>query len=205
MKNCKYCGKEFDNGRQVAGHQNSCKKNPNRKKFLNNLSERKKHEKKKYQFECETCGFEYKLELTENNFKKGKYRKNCSLKCANSRKHSENTKNKISNSLIKHKNRICLYDNCDSEITYRNKSGYCKKHFRESKFYKERQKLGIQNTKKEIGGYRTKSGRSKIHGGYYKNVWMDSSWEIEFAKRLDQLNIIWKRKGINTLKYIDIK
>jgi hypothetical protein len=29
-------------------------------------------------------------------------------------------------------------------------------------------------------------------GGYYKNIWMRSSWEIAYAKYLDENNIDWK-------------
>lgn len=28
---------------------------------------------------------------------------------------------------------------------------------------------------------------------HYKNIQMDSSWEVELAQRLDELNIVWKR------------
>lgn len=37
----------------------------------------------------------------------------------------------------------------------------------------------------------------------YKNIWLDSSWEFELAKRLDELNIEWIRP--NPLKWIDKK
>lgn len=53
-----------------------------------------------YIFNCQKCGKEYKLELTENEFNKGKYKKFCSRSCANSRVHSEETKQKQRNSLM---------------------------------------------------------------------------------------------------------
>lgn len=37
----------------------------------------------------------------------------------------------------------------------------------------------------------------------YKNIWLDSSWEFELAKRLDELNIEWIRP--KPLKWIDKK
>lgn len=53
-----------------------------------------------------------------------------------------------------------------------------------------------------VGGYRTRSGRSKFHGSYYANVWMDSSWETLLAQQLDQLHIRWVR-GDAAFLYID--
>ena len=44
---------------------------------------------------CVKCGSTYYLELTDKQFNKGLYKKTCSSKCAHSRIHSEETKNKI--------------------------------------------------------------------------------------------------------------
>lgn len=58
-------------------------------------------QKKKYKFICGYCGKEYEVEMTENTYNKGKYKKFCSRKCANTRTHSVETKEKISNSVKK--------------------------------------------------------------------------------------------------------
>ena len=50
--------------------------------------------KKIYKLVCNRCGKVYELELTENAFNKGKYKRFCSRKCANTRTHSVETKQK---------------------------------------------------------------------------------------------------------------
>jgi len=45
--------------------------------------------------------------------------------------------------------------------------------------------------KGKSGGPRKGAGRSK--GSYYKDFWMDSTWEVAFAKRLDELSVKWER------------
>ena len=50
--------------------------------------------------------------------------------------------------------------------------------------------------KGKTGGYRVKSGNKKFKSQYYNNIWMDSSWEVEFAKRCDFLKIAWIRNGL---------
>lgn len=114
MYKCKYCEKEFEKGYQLAAHISMCNMNPN---YKENLEKRKikktKEELKelriksnpyKYQYKerklfCKKCGKEYILNLTDKQFDSGKYTKFCSRSCANSRQHSEETKQKISNSV----------------------------------------------------------------------------------------------------------
>lgn len=57
--------------------------------------------KKIYKLVCNRCGKVYELELTENAFNKGKYKRFCSRKCANTRTHSVETKQKIGNAVKK--------------------------------------------------------------------------------------------------------
>lgn len=58
--------------------------------------------KQLYSFVCQRCGKEYKLLLTEYQFKTGKhsFKKFCSASCANSRNHSKETKEKIKHSIL---------------------------------------------------------------------------------------------------------
>lgn len=56
-------------------------------------------ETKKYTIECKKCGTHFEIECSENNFLKGNYRKYCSRSCANSHIMTQETKEKISNSL----------------------------------------------------------------------------------------------------------
>jgi hypothetical protein len=208
MKKCKYCNKEFVTGNQVGGHQTSCKLNPNSKKIRDKISASKKHEIIEYTLVCYKCESSYTIKITENDFLKNRYPKNCSLQCANARNHTIETKEKISFSLnLKYNDRKiirhCSTVNCESKLSNNNASGFCKLHYHNSLFFRNKLKQGLLKSTKELGGYRTKSGRSKIHGGYYKEVWMDSSWELEFAKRLDSLKIKWERKNIRKFDYLD--
>lgn len=60
--------------------------------------ESKKLDKNSYNFNCNKCKKEYTLLLSENDFKKSKYKKFCSRKCANSRIMTDEIKEKISKS-----------------------------------------------------------------------------------------------------------
>lgn len=108
MFKCKYCGKEFDTPQKLGGHITCCKFNPNKSKNL-------PKPKQIYKLICYKCGKEYELELTEEQYKNGKYRKNCSRSCANSRLLTNETKLKISNSLLNYKIKTCKV--CGKEYT----------------------------------------------------------------------------------------
>jgi hypothetical protein len=55
-----------------------------------------------------------------------------------------------------------------------------------------------ENRPNQKGRYNNNFGKgchSKVNhykGGYYKEIWMRSSWEIKYAKHLDKNNIKWK-------------
>lgn len=100
MKNfsCKYCGKEFYHGFQVAAHTSMCKANPNSRP---NKIERKYITLNKI---CPKCGKEFSVEILESSYLKGNdYTKTyCSSSCANGHKHSEQTKEKIGEGVRKY-------------------------------------------------------------------------------------------------------
>ena len=77
-------------------------------------------ETKIYNLICQKCGKEYSLELTESQFLKGKYRHFCSKSCANTRKHSEETKQKISQSLTRNTNSDCFCKFCGKQLKNKN-------------------------------------------------------------------------------------
>ena len=138
----------------------------------------------------------------------------CSRKCANGRIHSEETKNKIS-SAIKGK-----------PSSLKGKPG--NKHTEESKLKisqavkrsitAEARKIRSDNAKKQIMSDETKQKlreaakrnnlgghNSKTRINFIKNdgtlVYLQSSYEIEFAKLLEELNIDWSRP--DPFKWID--
>ncbi len=138
-----------------------------------------------YTFICKKCGKEYTLELSENIYNKGKYRKYCSRSCANSRVLTDEIKQKISNSvktlvdtnpeLFKfYTTYICK--NCSKEFKMsdnRNITGrtYCSMECK--------QQWLNNNWKTKLGGYRKGSGHGK--SGWYKGIYCDSSWELAFV------------------------
>ena len=67
--------------------------------FKQNHKER--FEKHIYKCICQKCGKEYNIELTEEQYNKGKYSKFCSRSCANRHIVSEETKRKISKGVKK--------------------------------------------------------------------------------------------------------
>ena len=73
-----------------------------------------------YNLICQKCGKEYSLELTESQFLKGKYKHFCSKSCANTRQHSEETKRKISQSVLNNINVDCFCKFCGKQLKNKN-------------------------------------------------------------------------------------
>lgn len=151
------CGREFTNSQSFNGHKGHCKIHLGEERYNKNHSlvldkqsmmaktaSEKRLEKsnlkkiakieawKNSNPKCEKCGkplIEY--------YGSGRF---CSRVCANSKTHSEETKQKISKSLkgrepvnknitkcTKHPTTIKYCKICNKELGYRNKSGYCSK------------------------------------------------------------------------------
>lgn len=138
-----------------------------------------------YTFICKKCGKEYTLELSENIYNKGKYRKYCSRSCANSRVLTDEIKQKISNSV-----KTLVDANPESFKFYT--TYICKNCGKEFKMTDNRNTTGRRycsnecknewlnnNWKTKLGGYRKGSGQGK--SGWYKGIYCDSSWELAFA------------------------
>lgn len=190
---CKYCGKEFSD-KSLGGHVARCKMNPNYEKTCAN--DRKNLRKgtetfvKKYklpilEFEltCPKCGKMFVVKCTQNDFDKGRYMKFCSKSCANTRMHTEETKQKTANSLKeyynvngypKHLLKVYTCKYCGKQFTKndkRNTNGcqYCSSECR-TKWIKENVKWG---------GCRDGSGRGK--SGWYKGLYCSSTWELAYV------------------------
>jgi len=74
---------------------------------------------------CKKCGKEYVLNLTDKEFENKKYSKFCSKSCASSRPHSNETKEKIRNSV---KKKILMHPElCKNQYTGPNKEYYISK------------------------------------------------------------------------------
>jgi len=189
----KYCNVSCQNVHQSTGRKRS-------EKSIQMQKERVTNSWKLFSVVCNKCSkvFEIK-EYNVESPKKEKY--NCSVSCANTRVLSEETKNKIRNSLlisekakISNKNRQnvssglrierttskCL--GCGLDITHK---------------INETKKYHLDCWRKNSGGVREGSSRSKH--GWYKGYWCDSSYELAWVIFQLDHNISFKRntEGFN--------
>lgn len=141
-KECKHCKKmiNYDKFQQFAGHLSSCKSNPIYKEKNEKISKALKGnpslhkntvERHLHVLECKKCGKEYTITLTQTEFEHNRFKKFCSRKCANSKKHNSETKQKISSSLLKRDSKFSKKVNCELcnnefTVTIKNKNQkYC--------------------------------------------------------------------------------
>jgi hypothetical protein len=203
---CKFCGNKFlfKNKVSMGGHVASCEKNPN----IKNTREKQKASNTKPPISltlcCKLCGVEFTQTVKKHIFANNKHKKYCSRKCANTRNHSEKTKQLIKSSVLvsdKFKNRQHRQPTPKLDIICKNPS--CKKEFFAER-WKKRKYCSLKCAAHKNGGQRLYSGRSRYHGGWYNNIWMDSSWELMFAKKLDEDNIEWTRDNSKYFEYSDL-
>ena len=154
--------------------------------------------KKEFCVKCKNCGKEFTVIEEETKFpiKGDKYF--CCKSCANVRHHSNETKQKISNSIKKSEkykinnekaliNRIIKYNQCSYKYNLNIKQytcKYCGKLFEitDNKNYSSKTYCSKECKHKYLsehtGGYRIGSGHSK--SGWYKGIRCDSTWELAF-------------------------
>lgn len=217
---CEYCKKEFKKQQSLAAHKRHCKLNPNfdEEKYRKILSESAKKgyttfkqnnkeifEKHTYKCICQKCGKEYNVELTEQQYNKKQFSKFCSKSCSNSHVVSNQTKQKISQSLkcsekFKINNKKANLARLETRIkndttnTLEIINGKLIRHFKCKECGKDFTKLTERNIggrtycsaeckhkylSEHTGGYRNGSGRGK--SGWYKGIYCDSSWELAFV------------------------
>lgn len=139
------CGKIFDNGQSFNGHKSHCRVHLGEKRYEQNLAltrnaqklatqanaEKKSKQKEinlhKWILEkhkCERCG-----KIMVEKYGSGRF---CSKQCAHSRIHTEESKQKTRDSVLKNRIKngyivpeIKYCKNCGSKLTSRNKTGYC--------------------------------------------------------------------------------
>ncbi len=196
MYKCKICNKEFKKYQSLGFHMLS-----HEGKNMGRLQE-----KIKLSLNCLKCGKSFDIEITKNQYLKNSYKKHCSQNCANSRKIKgkkiikckdcniffevdKRASNNLKCTGCKNKeNKYCK--KCGKILNRNTKTEYCSICIKKQFFYT--QKLS-KSLKGKTGGYRKNSGLSK--GGYYKNQYFDSKFEIEVAKYFDFLNIKWIRNN----------
>ena len=178
-----------------------------------------------YNLICQKCGKEYSLELTESRFLKGKYKHFCSRSCANTRRHSTETKEKIKNSIKqfinennslgfihinnenKIKPRICEF--CGKEfipnINIKNNGKKVISHAKTCSIECKSKLLSLKNKLAGNGGFKENSVKSYKYGTY-NGIHCDSSWELAFVIwNLEHNNKIERCKEIRTYIENDIK
>lgn len=197
MYTCDFCGKEFETNFSFAAHIGHCNKKPKCLMTYDEYSAASKkgkltyiknhpeiYVKKPRTLICNRCGREYILNLTDNEYNRGKYMKYCSLECRNTRTFSEETKRKISDSLKKW-NSTNSKENKKKKVNLKKyKCKVCGKEFTSKE---ERDCSGLLYCSKKCkheflsantGGYRKGSGNGKH--GYYKGIKCDSTYELAY-------------------------
>ena len=211
---CKYCGKKFDDIHKKVGHENVCKERPDyeeiiAKRKLGGKNARIVQNKKRtlprktYQCVCEKCNKEFEIVCTESQFFR-KIHFYCSKSCANTRIHSEETKNKISISVQKtkkHKERkFCL--DCGSELDRRTVGDYCKKCYGKHRLFTNETKEKLSKAGKKSVYVQRQTKRSKNEIGfcelcinYFKNVKhnenMFNGWDADVILEDYKIAILW--------------
>jgi hypothetical protein len=214
MNKCLNCGKEVKN----KYCNSKCRNKHNPTKYIPTLESIEKqkitvlNKWKIFKVKCFTCKSEFEIsEYNVNIPKKEKYF--CSRSCANTRKHSEETKLKIGfinkkNYLLHDKNKRRVQKNLNKRIL--KTCPICKNDFwvRESgnnriycskKCYCNDKNCKYRGVSK--GGYRKGSGRGK--SGWYKGYWCDSSYELAFVIYNIDHKIIFERNNNGFEYYID--
>lgn len=199
MYKCKFCEKEFNSKYSLGGHVSICVKNPNRRshneyveiakksaKTIEILKQENpyKYEQKEFHITCKKCNNIFSVFTTQEKYDKGLYKAYCSRSCANSHIHSQDTKNKIANSIkiynstnlhntyrqYKYKTYNCCI--CNNEFTMLDSRDVTGRKFCSLKC----KHIFLSQT---TGGYRKGSGRGKH--GWYKGIYCDSTWELAFV------------------------
>jgi hypothetical protein len=223
---CPHCHKlfNFSKHQQKGAHITNCRANPKHAAIGAAISAANTEPRIELIKNCKKCSKNFTQFRTAREIETGKNVADfCSRYCANSHVVSDAHREKVSKTMkdkfsqgelelppnrfgspggyIKDRireQRNCLTCGTQFECRPSSKKRTCSKKCSNKLMSKI-----LKNTGK-TGGYRTKSGTSKFHGSYYNGIWMDSSWEIALATRLDELGIIWERDNKRFFNYIDI-
>lgn len=196
---CSYCSLQFDTGPKLGSHKRNCQLNPNRASRIQRIAESNTRPRLTYNFTCEKCGTPFQLELRSTQLKQKNCGRFCSRSCANIRVHSSESKQKIAATLAgKATPRTCTCKYCGVSLPPRRSACRPRCHAMKTAISASLSEA----LKGKTGGYRERGGRGK--GSHYKEVWLDSTWELAFVKRLDQLSIRWERDvGKHRFPYVD--
>lgn len=204
---CPYCKKETNGGKSFGAHLTNCKENPKRKLIIEKIRNSNEKPLKKYILNCKKCDKLYEVEVNQDNFSKGRYKKFCCIKCSNSRgPRSEDFKIRVRKKLLGVDRGAQKYycKKCGSPLIRKNKWELCKKCLYKNNEFKNHLSSSLKG---KTGGYRDKGGRG--NQGWYKGFYCNSSWELAYLLyNLDKnINISRNKTGFSyffegkTLKY----
>ena len=198
MHTCKICNREFSTGQKLGGH---IAIHNDRKIFCEFCSsDVLARSYKAHRVACEKLHDRSgQCECCKKPIQKD--RRFCSSHCVAINRNAENNvqpdsvKTKISASLsgrvlnpLRYAPRNCK--NCN--LPYSPKKPTIEAKYCSIECGKAGQKKNLSaSLKGRSGGPREGGGRGK--GGHYNGVWLDSTWEIKYAKHLDSKGIAWHR------------
>lgn len=198
MRICGWCGEDFTNipGYRFGAHRRNCKLNPDRDAIIKiiantrRISAIKRKEKTYIPKPCERCGKDH-----DGTFASGRF---CSIHCANSKPMTTETKEKISNTLSLPKIIVaCKW--CNTKFSTLSKTNlYCSRScFQRHRWTIPEYREKMMKVMRQFGGPRLRGGRSKFQDWYESptagRVFLQSTYELEYAKRLDSQGISWVR------------
>lgn len=210
MHKCKYCGKEFDNPHKLGGHISRCKQNPNHIDAMKKWSEswkRKNSEKIKIRTSrksfnnyhlgyCQYCGKECTSKNSLSNHERlcpsNPNRQISAIEIYNKKKQDKLLSG--TNQYIKAKQLGLPKPEISEETREKFRNVWLGKKL------PDKMKNNIRNSVKTNIENNTWHNSFGVKS-YYKDICFDSSWEVEFAKFLDDKNIKWIRPK-NSFKYI---
>ena len=218
------CGRVFDNPQKFNAHKQGCKvhiinkygstevyyaiKNRNDdkgRKVKERARQRKLEELNTWISEmhtCERCG-----KIMTSKYSSGRF---CSRSCANSHKHSEETKKKISATLASRIDHILIIRENNREKYYKSPKlcAVCKAILPYEKRYNKTccidcaHKLqSIEMLEKYRSGINHTTVRNRYKYGTYKSIHCDSSWELAFVMYLIDHNIAFERNNKESFIY----
>lgn len=196
-KVCSWCNELISVEKQVlfASHVAVCKMNPNaeerNKKNSDRLKGVLKVERIELDKDCPGCGELFKIIATESEIRNNKVKSFCSRKCANKRRHSNETKIKIGKTLLEGGKRFSPPKREKSSITFTCLK--CGKEGIDNRYNKNR-KYHIDCWTSISGGIKKGSSRGK--SGWYRGYWCDSSYELAYLiYNLDNSILIERNKN----------
>lgn len=193
---CKYCGKEFDSKYKLCGHIIRCKENPKSKINIEHCNNIKKYNYKRSLIQtigyCSYCGKECKnlnsLKQHEVRCKENPNRKDCK---GNHKSHVAWNKGltKETDERVK---------KCGLSYTKNYNEGkfkiWCEGKLKETDERINNYSKKVSNTiKSKVTNNDWHLSFSKARTIEYKNEKFQGTWEVNFAKQLDFLNIKWIR------------